>query len=59
MTPQEHLEAFGDPEDADDAASDFADEHQATTVDPESTDGDDGEHESPGGWDGMDQEGAP
>ncbi len=59
MSQQEHLEAFGN-EEIDDADSDFASEHSDTTVDPEITDGRaDGETESPHGWDGMDQEGAP
>ena len=59
MSAKEHLEAFGD-EAVDDADSDFASEHSDTTVDPDITDGrDKGEKESPGGWDGMDQEGPP
>ena len=59
MSEQKHLEAFGD-EEIDDADSDFASEHSDTTVDPDITDGrDKGEQESPGGWDGMDQEGTP
>jgi hypothetical protein len=54
-----HLEAFGD-EDVNDADSDFADEHNATAVDEDITAGrDSGEEESPGGWDGMDKDGAP
>jgi len=60
MTQQEHLEAFSDPADGDDADTDFADEHSDTAVDPDITDGRDrGESESPRGWDGMDQEKAP
>jgi len=59
MGQQKHLEAFGD-EEIDDADSDFASEHSDTAVDPDLTDGrDKGEDESPGGWDGMDQEGPP
>jgi hypothetical protein len=59
MSQQEHLEAFGN-EEIDDADSDFASEHSDTTVDPDITDGNaKGEKESPRGWDGMDQEGAP
>ena len=59
MSQQNHLEAFGD-EEIDDADSDFASEHSDTTVDPDISAGrDNGETESPGGWDGMDKEGTP
>lgn len=59
MVQREHLEAFGD-EEIDDAESDFASEHQDTTVDPDISNGSDkGETESPRGWDGMDKDGAP
>ena len=59
MGQQKHLEAFGD-EEIDDADSDFASEHSDTAVDPDIADGrDKGEDESPGGWDGMDQESPP
>jgi hypothetical protein len=58
MERQTDLEAFED--DGDDAGSDFASEHDGTTVDDDITDGRDrGEPESPRGWDGMDQEGTP
>jgi hypothetical protein len=59
MTDQ-HLEALGDPDDADDADSDFASEHDDTAVDEDITDGRDrGEEESPRGWGGMDRDGPP
>jgi len=62
MSQDRHLEAFGDEDTAGscDGDSDFADEHADTTVDPGTTDRQDGgEEESPKGWDGMDQEGPP
>ncbi len=61
MSQQEHREAFGDPDpDNLDTDTDFAAEHQDTTVDPDITAGHDSpESESPKGWDGLDQEGAP
>jgi hypothetical protein len=59
MVQREHLEAFGD-EEVDDAESDFASEHQITTVDPGITAGrDEGETETPRGWDGMDTDSTP
>jgi hypothetical protein len=56
MTQQDHLEAF----DEDETDVDFANEHQDTTVDSDvSSDGDDGEPESPEGWSGLDRDGPP
>jgi hypothetical protein len=50
------MEPIGDPDDSDD----FAEEHDDTTVDPDITsDRDDDEQESPGGWDGLDRESPP
>jgi len=53
------MEPIGDP--GEDSDFDFADEHDETTVDPDVSNGDrnDGETESPDGWDGLDQEGPP
>jgi hypothetical protein len=57
MTQREHLEAFDDPESPD---TDFATEHEDSTVDPDiATNRADGEEESPRGWAGMDREGPP
>ena len=59
MSQQNHLEAF---EDEDPADSDFAGEHDDTTVEPEVAENrgsGEGEPESPRGWDGMDQDGPP
>jgi hypothetical protein len=57
MEQQTNLEAFDESDDAD---GDFASEHDGTTVDEDIAAGRDaGEPESPRGWDGMDQEGAP
>ena len=57
MSQPEHLEAFEDSESPD---TDFATEHEDSTVDPDiATNREDGETESPRGWAGMDQEGPP
>jgi hypothetical protein len=57
MTTDRDLEPLGDP---DEDVADFADEHDATAVDPGIVaGGDDGEPESPDGWDGLDREGPP
>lgn len=54
MTQNQHLEAFGSDE-LGDADSDFASEHQDTTVAKDITAGtDDKETESPEGWSGQD-----
>lgn len=60
-TPQnEQLPALGDNDGPPDSDSDFAGEHDDTTVDPDVTDDrDTGEEESPRGWSGMDREGPP
>ena len=51
-------EAIGDPDEV--AEDDFADEHAATTVDRETTGGnDDTEPETPRGWDGLGSDGPP
>ena len=56
MTQQENLEAF----DHVDEQEDFADEHASTAVDHDVIKpGDDGETESPEGWDGLSEEKAP
>jgi hypothetical protein len=50
------MEPIGDP----DEVGDFAEEHQDTAVDPDVENGrDDGEPESPAGWDGLGQDGPP
>ncbi|GIM96982.1 hypothetical protein [Paractinoplanes toevensis] len=50
------MEPIGDPDDD----QDFAEEHEQTTVDPAVSSGeDDGEPESPEGWDGLDGDGPP
>jgi hypothetical protein len=60
MTQQnERLPAFGDEEAVPDGDSDFAGEHDDTTVDHDVTDGEAGEQESPRGWSGMDGDGPP
>ena len=51
------MEPIGDPSEDD---TDFAEEHDATTVDPDVTaDRDDSEEERPAGWSGLDREGTP
>ena len=60
MAQEQHLEAFGDEDIDHDADSDFAGEHQDTTVDPDiRAKKDDRETESPDGWSGQDQDGPP
>ena len=50
------MEPIGDPDDT----GDFAEEHEDTAVDRDITgDKDDRESESPKGWDGLDDDGAP
>ena len=62
MTPDKHLEAFGDEDTADgyDGDSDFADEHTGSVVDRDIPgERDNAEPESPTGWSGMDSDGPP
>jgi hypothetical protein len=57
--PNNNIEAF---EDTESPGTDFADEHDVTTVDPDVTGADgtgSGETESPRGWDGLEKDGAP
>ncbi len=57
-----HLEALGDDADVastGDADTDFAGEHEDTTVDESIVNDDSGEEESPRGWDGMDGDRLP
>jgi hypothetical protein len=50
------MEPIGDP----DGDPDFADEHADTAVDPDIAENrEDGEPESPEGWDGLDRDGPP
>jgi hypothetical protein len=59
----ERLPALGQPEhdELPDRDPDFSNEHDATAVDQDITAGEEpaGEPESPTGWSGMDDEGAP
>jgi hypothetical protein len=53
MTQQEHLEAFDNV----DEQEDFAGEHETPAVDHDVVaKGNDGESESPEGWDGLSEE---
>ena len=60
MTQQnERLPAFGEADPSPDGDSDFAGEHDSTTVDKDTLTGEDGEQESPRGWSGQEREGPP
>jgi hypothetical protein len=56
MSDREELVPLGDDEGGVAGDSDFADEHESTTVDPAITEGTDNrEEESPRGWSGLDK----
>jgi hypothetical protein len=62
MSQHQHLEALGQPveEPAPEGDNDFASEHADTVVDKDITAGrDSGEPETPGGFDGLDEDGTP